>query len=288
MKLLRDPLLHFITLGAVLFGIYALASGLLQRDDARRIEIGPSQVEFLTGTFERQWGRPPTPQELGGLIDSRVREEVLYREALAVGLDRDDTVVRRRMVQKIEMLTQDLALLADPTEAELRSYFEERREDYRIPPHLSFSHVYFNADRRGDSVEDDAWRVLAELRAEAPTPHRAPERGDATMIDSDYVQARPDEVRRLFGERFAEALFELEPGWQGPVVSGYGLHLVYVGERIESRVPEFQEVRDRLVDDFNRVRRERAADALYESLAERYEVTIDKNVVAAPTLSDGE
>ena len=114
MKLLRDPLLHFVILGAALFGVYAQVTGLVSSGDVRRIEIDPPQIEFLAGAFERQWGRPPTPQELRGLIDSRVREEVLYREALAVGLDRDDVVVRRRMVQKMEFLTQDLALLADP------------------------------------------------------------------------------------------------------------------------------------------------------------------------------
>jgi hypothetical protein len=288
MKLLRDPLLHFVVLGAVLFAVYALVTGLFTSDEVRRIEIDQPQIEFLAGTFQRQWGRPPTAQELRGLVDARVREEVLYREALAVGLDRDDTVVRRRMVQKIEMLTQDLALLADPTDEELEAYFEEHRGDYRIPPRLSFSQVYFNADRRGASVEEDALRVLEELRTENPTPQRAPERGDATMIDSDYALASPYEVKRLFGGHFAEALFELEPGWQGPVVSGYGLHLVYVGEREESRLPEFETIRERLIDDFNRVRRDRASDALYESLAGRYEVVIDGELVGSSTVSAGE
>jgi hypothetical protein len=279
MRVLRDPLLHFVILGAALFVVYALATGLFSSSDVRRIEIGTPEIEFLASSFERQWGRPPTPEELQGLVESRVREEVLYREALAVGLDRNDVVVRRRMVQKMELLTQDLALLADPTEDELRKFFEEHREDYRIPPRLSFSHVYFNVDRRGAQAEDDARRVLAELRAEAPPPHRAPERGDSTMIEYDFALVSPGEVRRDFGNRFADALFELEPGWQGPVVSGYGLHLVNVGERVEGRILEFEEFRDRLVQDYNRVRRDRASEALYESLAGRYEVVIDGEIV---------
>jgi hypothetical protein len=208
-----------------------------------------------------------------------VREEVLYREALAVGLDRNDVVVRRRMVQKMELLTQDLATLADPTDAELQAFFQERGEDYRIPPRLSFSHVYFNLDRRGNAVEDDARSVLVELRAETPPPLRAPERGDAIMIDDDFAQATPDEVRRIFGNRFAEAVFKLEPGWHGPIVSGYGLHLVNVGERVEGRIPEYGEVRERLVDDFNRRRRDRANEALYKSLAVQYEIIIDGETV---------
>jgi hypothetical protein len=279
MRFLRDPLLHFVILGAALFMIYALASGVFSSGDVRRIEIGPSEIELLAGRFERQWGRAPLPKELRALIEARVREEVLYREALAVGLDRNDVVVRRRMVQKMELMTEDLALLADPTEEELRAFFEEHREEYRIPPRITFSHVYFNTDRRGAAAEEDARRVLAELRAQTPTPDRAPDRGDVTMIGYDYALATPDEVRRVFGTRFAEALFELEPGWQGPVVSGYGIHLVHIGQRVEGRLREFEVVRDRLVEHFNRVRRDRASDALYESLARRYEIVIDGETV---------
>lgn len=282
MKFLRDPLLHFVILGAVFFAIFALVTGFFSSDDARRIEIGAAEVEFLAAGFERQWGRAPTPDEFQGLVGARVREEVLYREALAMGLDRNDVVVRRRMTQKMDLLTQDLALLTDPTEAELRAFFDERREEYRVPPRLSFSHVYFNADRRGEKTEEDALRALAELRRESPQPRRAPERGDVTMIESDYRDVSPAEVRRAFGDRFAEAVFDLEPGWQGPVVSGYGLHLVYVRDREESRLPEFGEVRDRLFENFNRERRNRASEALYESLAGSYEIVIDGEVVPGP------
>jgi hypothetical protein len=186
------------------------------------------------------------------------------------------------MVQKMELLTEDIATLADPTDEQLRAFFEENREDYRVPPRLSFSQVYFNADRRGDAVEEDARRVLADLRAAKPIPTRAPERGDSTMIGYDYTEVTPFEVRRTFGGRFADELFELEPGWQGPVVSGYGLHLVYVGERVEGRIPAFEEVRPRLVDEFNRVRRNRAKDALFESLVASYEVVIDGETVDSP------
>jgi hypothetical protein len=279
MRFLRDPVVHFVILGAALFGVYALVTGVFSSGDVRRIEIGEAEIEFLAGNFQRQWGRAPTPEELQGLVRARVREEILYREALAVGLDRNDVVVRRRMVQKMELLTQDLATLADPTDAELRAFFTERPEDYRIPPRLSFSHVYFNEDRRGASVEEDAREVLAGLLEETPPPDRAPERGDSIMIDDVFARASPDEVRRIFGDRFAEALFQLGPGWQGPIHSGYGLHLVNVGERVEGRIPEYDEIRERLVEDFNRLRRDRANEALYESLAGQYEIIIGGETV---------
>jgi hypothetical protein len=284
MKVLRDPLLHFVILGAALFLVYAVASDLFSSDDSRRIEITASEIELLANAFERQWRRPPTEVELRGLVDSRVREEVLYRAALAVGLDRDDVVVRRRMVQKMELLTQDLALLADPTDDELRTFFEERREDYNVPPRISFSHVYFNADRRGAAAEDDARRLLAEIR-ERGTTRDAAELGDRFMLQHDYALQTPLDVQRLFGEGFADALFEMEPGWHGPVVSGYGIHLVNIGQRVEKRVREYEEIRDRLVIDYNRLRRDRANEALYESLVDGYSVEIDETALKAAALA---
>jgi hypothetical protein len=278
MKLLRDPLTHFVILGALLFAVYALATGLFSSDDVRTIEIGEAEIELLAAGFERQWGRSATPEELGKLVNARVREEVLYREALAVGLDRNDVVVRRRMVQKMELLTQDLALLADPTDAELRAFFAERRDEYRVPPHLDLSHVYFSFDRRGAATESEALELLDELRAGSAPPSEASGRGDPIMLDYDYPGVSPREVRRVFGSDFADEVFDLDLGWHGPIVSGFGLHLVHVGNRVEGRIPEFDEVRERLVDDFNRVRSERAKDALYESLAGRYEIVIDGEI----------
>jgi hypothetical protein len=204
-----------------------------------------------------------------------VREEILYREALAVGLDRNDLVVRRRMVQKMELLTQDLASLADPTDDELRAFFAENVDDYRIPPRLSFHQVYFNVDRRGAAAERDARRLLAELRAREPTPRRAPERGDSSLLGRDYGPVTPDEVRRSFGGDFAETLFALEPGWHGPIASGYGLHLVHVDRRIPERLPPFEEIRERLIVDYDRWRGEEAKQRLYRSLEQRYEIVID-------------
>jgi hypothetical protein len=279
MKLLREPLFHFVALGAVLYGIYAVTSDRIAADESRTIRITASDIELLTATFSRQWQRPPTEGELRNLIDSRVREEVLYREALAAGLDNNDVVVRRRMVQKMDFLSQDLALLTDPTDQELQTFFQEHKEEYRIPPRLSFSHVYFNSDRRGPVVEDDARRVLAEITTRTPSPQRAPERGDRFMLGHEFINRSTAEIEREFGSRFAEALFEMEPGWHGPIVSGYGLHLVFIDDRVEGRIPDYTEVRDRLVMDFNRMRSERAKNALFEGLLEKYDIEIDDKIV---------
>lgn len=279
MKFLREPLVQFAILGGVLFAVYAFASDAFEADDARRIEMNEAEIAFLAANWQRQWQRPPLEEELRALVDGRVREEVLYREALAVGLDQNDIVVRRRMVQKMEMLSQDLALLADPTDAELQAFFDERKEEFRVPPRLSFSHIYFNVDSRGQTVEDDARRVLAELRSRTPEPQRAPELGDRFMLPYDYSLRTPLEVQQQFGSYFAEEVFKLGPGWQGPVASGYGVHLVYVGDRVEARVPELAEVRDRVVNDFNRDRAQRANTVLYEGLRTNYDVVVDEEAL---------
>jgi hypothetical protein len=287
MRLLREPLVHFVALGAVLFLVYVVASDVFTSDASRRIEMTASEIQLLAETWQRQWQRPPTEDELRGLVQARVREEVLYREALAVGLDQNDVVVRRRMVQKMELLSQDLALLADPTDQELQAFFQERQEEYRIPPRLSFSHVYFNPDRRGATVEEDARRALARLEAMDPQPPNAPDMGDRFMLRYDYALLTPLEVRQQFGAVFAEALFELEPGWQGPIVSGYGLHLANVRERVDSRIPEYAEIRDRLVTDYNRMRSERAKEALVDGLSADYAVEIDEEALQRAVLRVG-
>jgi len=286
MNPLREPLFHFVALGAMLFLVYAIASDIFSSGATRRIEIADSEIGFIATSWKRQWGRSPTEKELRALVESRVREEVLYREALAVGLDQNDLVVRRRMVQKMELLSQDLALLADPTDDQLRSFFEEHREDYRVPPRISFSHVFFSTDRRGPATEGEARRVLAEIRAESPPPRRAPERGDPFMLQHDHPLRTPLDVQKLFGSGFAEALFQLEPGWHGPLASGYGSHLVNVGERLESRIPDYRDIRDRLLADYNRMRRDRANELLYESLVSRYQVEIDEEAVRRAALVD--
>jgi hypothetical protein len=243
------------------------------------IEINASDIELLAGTFERQWRRPPTAEELKNLVENRVREEVMYREALAMGLDQNDVVVRRRMMQKMNLLSQDLAVLVDPTDAELEDYLREHEDRYRIPPRLTFTHVYFNPDRRGPAVARDARRLLADLREQSAGPEIAPELGDRFMLGQEFDRASRMDVGRQFGQRFADSLFSMDPGWQGPVTSGYGLHLVNIVARYEGRVPAVGEVRAELVRDYNRDRSDRVREQLYESLRGRFEVRIDESAL---------
>lgn len=218
-------------------------------------------------------------------MDAYIREEVLYREALSVGLDRDDQVIRRRLVQKLEFITEDLASQVQPSEVELQTFFQENVERYRVPERRSFQHVYFNLDRRGASAEQDAELVLERLRAESPYISQAIVLGDRFMLQYEYRDLGEQEVARSFGSRFATDLFDAEPGeWQGPVLSGYGLHLVQVTSLTEGRVPDLSEVRDAVLLDYGTDARDRASQLLYDNLRIQYDIEIDEEAIRARAL----
>jgi len=269
---LRQPLFQFLVLGLILFGLYVVF-GEKEEAESKEIVISSPQIELLASMWEKQWRRPPTPQELNGLVQSFIREEVLYREALAMGLDRDDMVVRRRLAQKIEFLAQDLATQGEPGDAELRTFYQENAEVFEVPATVTFSHVYLNLDTRGEDAFEDAERILAELRSGADPAQQ----GDRFMLQSRYADLAQQGVARNFGSQFAEDVFELTPGdWEGPVQSGYGLHLVRVEGRAEAYLSPFEEVRLRVRDEFISNRRREVDDLFFERLREGYTITIEE------------
>ncbi len=272
-SLLRAPLLHFIVLGIVLAAIYVRFSEPPNSAESKRIVVSAQQIELLSSLWEKQWRRPPTPQELDGLIESFVREEVLYRQALALGLDRDDTVVRRRLAQKIEFLAQDLATQAEPSDLELRRFFEEHPEIFEEPARITFRHVYINVDKHGGESWEVAEQVLARLRADGDPDSL----GDRFMLQRDYLRKSPAEVARHFGSAFAQQVFQIAPGeWQGPIQSGYGLHLVLVEGVEDGFLPSLEEVRGSVRDEYLSFRRREVDELFYNKLREGYEIVIER------------
>ena len=271
MRLLREPLVHFLLVGALLFAADAALPDPAEPSD-QVIRISEAEVARLRTQWTSQYRRPPSPAELQGLVDARVREEVLFREALAMGLDQDDGIIRRRLAQKLEFLIEDLAAAREPTEAELGAFFEAQRERYRLPPRISFSHVYFSPDR---GAEGEASLVLASLRPESP-PVAAAARGDRFMMGESYREQSPMDVEAIFGGNFVEALLDLAPGvWSGPIASAYGWHLVRIEGRSDPRLPAFAEVVARVRDDWSYEQRQQANEAVIEQLRSRYEVMIE-------------
>ena len=286
-SLLREPLVHFLLIGAALFLFFAWSGGS-GGVGSRRIVIGPGQVEHLAVGFARTWRRPPTQQELKGLVDDYVREELATRQARSMGLDRGDTVIRRRLRQKLEFLVEDAAEAVPPTDVELQAWLDAHPETYRQGPQLAFRQVFLSPDRRGDSTEADAEQLLRQL--ELLGPDADVERlGDSIMLPVEFELAPLTVASRMFGSDFASRLAELEQGrWVGPVTSGYGLHLVLVGERIEGRSPELDDVRDAVARDLLTSQRKEQLESMYERLLETYDVVIDMpDPETAPTNAEG-
>lgn len=287
-RVLREPLLHFLLIGAAIFGFYSLISVQSVGVNPDRIVVSSGDIQRLAGLWEKRWQRPPTAEELEGLIGEYVREEVLYREALALGLDRDDTVIRRLLRQKFEFVTQDLAVAPEPDAAALSAFYQANRERYRKPARLSFSQIFFNLDRRGAAGEQDARLVLASLR-DAPDDKGLAGLGDGTMLDQTYRNMSVDEIDLHFGSDFSAALSQLEPGvWSGPIRSGYGLHLVRVNSRSAGEVLALADIEDRVRTDWAYEQRQQANEAIYRQLLARYEVIVEgANGGAAPPVSSG-
>lgn len=270
---LREPLIHFLLLGAAIFFAYDFLAGASRAPD--EIVVSHGQQENLLNTFGRTWRRPPTPAEYQGLLQDYIREEIAYRESLSMGLDQNDIVIRRRLRQKLELLAEDVASLAAPTDAQLEAYLGAHAEDFAIEPRLTLRQIYFSRDRRGDKAEQDARQLLQRIATDGPADEFE-QLGDPLPLPARLQGARESEVARLFGQQFTDGLQGLQPGrWSGPVESGFGLHLVFIESREAGRTPELAEVRDAVQREWLSRQRREAIDGLYRKLAEKYTIEIE-------------
>ena len=282
---LREPLVHFLAIGIGLFAVFALVNDSQPSETDTRIVVTDSDADWLIQDFARTWDRQPSATEVDHLIEEHIREEVYFREALALGLDTDDQVIRRWLVQKMQFLSEDIAMLSDSSDEVVRAFYEEHLEDYHLPPRLTFSHIYFSSDQRGEETTRDAERIRVALNALPEPPVRAPDRGDRFILELDYESVTPVEIGRLFGPDFGERLSDLGVGtWSGPITSGFGLHLVRIDVREEGYLPPFEEVGERVRLDFVNDRRLAMNEDFYETLRERYtvEITINPARLARP------
>ena len=274
-KLFKDPLLHFLLIGAALFLVFGLIKGPAGNEE-NRIVITRGDIDALQANFVRTWQRPPTENELQGLIEDRVQDEIAVREAAAMGLDQDDAVIRRRLRMKMELLMEDIAGLSPPSEDELEAFLQKHRDLFRQEAQVSFKHVYLNSDKRGAGVENDARNMLPILSAVGPDAD--PESfSDPNMLPKEFSFSYARDIERLFGAAFANGILEVEPGnWAGPVMSSYGLHLVFVRQRIEGRDPELAEVREEVEREWTAKRRREFKEETYQKLREHYTVVIEE------------
>jgi hypothetical protein len=282
-RLLREPLLHFLLLGAALF---VLLRGPSAPPEARRIVVTARDVEHLTSMFMRTWQRAPTATEIDELVEEHVRSEVFYREGLALGLDADDLVVRQRMRQKMEALAEDAALKNPPGEAELHAYYESHPDAFRAAPRLSLRQVFLDPVRRGGALQSDAAAMLQTLqRSQGVAPATL---GDASLFAPEYSDLSVRDVARIFGETFAAAVDSIPlQRWSGPFRSHLGAHLVYVSDRRQAELPPFAEAREAVAREVGRRRREAAVQDLYRTLRRRYDVELPPPSPAPVARRDG-
>jgi hypothetical protein len=266
-------LLHFLVLGAALFGLFNLV-GNKDAEKPTKIVVSASHLANLTDRFARTWRRSPSEQELKGLVEDYVRDEIFYREGRAAGLDRDDVVIRRRVRQKMEFLAEDMAA-ADPKEEQLVAFLASNPERFRTKDRVTFRQLFLSATRRSNSLDGDA-REIAKTLAATNAPVNLAAIGDPFLVGEEFRDMSHSDLERIFGDRFAKQLAAVEPGrWQGPIPSSYGMHFVFVDERTNGSLPPLDTVRDAVQREWLNARRVEAEERLYRTLRDRYQIVVE-------------
>lgn len=278
-NLWREPIVHFLIIGAMLFLVFGLFNNTTGPQTGR-IVVTQGQIDFLKANFIRTWKRSPTDKEMQGIIEGYLRNEIFYQEALAMGLDKGDAVIRQRLKQKLEIMSDDLAGMTIPTDEELNQFLKAHPERFIIEPQVAFYHVFVSYDQRVFSARDEAIRLLAQLsqQGNATNPDTLPDTiGDSLMLPKSFDLSSASVVARFFGESFSRDVMKIKPGqWAGPIESGYGLHLVWVREHVQGRLPELSEIRKAVEHEWSVVHKKELKDNLYKKLREKYTISFEQ------------
>ncbi len=277
-RLIREPLVQFLLAGIAIFAIYELVGS--QSEPTRdRIVVTDGRVQQLALVFAKTWQRPPSPQEMRGLIDAFVKEEIYYREAIKLGLDRDDTLIRRRMQQKMEFLSEPSDDRLTASDAALQSFYDANQADFLIEPKVEFQQILIDPEEDGEPAEVRAEQLLEQLR-DSSQDIDASELGDATLLPYATRLSSLTSIGNGFGEDFAKKLATLPVDeWTGPIKSPFGLHLVHITDRREERLPPLNEVRKAVVQKWRTQERDRFQQDEYDRLRANYEVVVPLNEI---------
>lgn len=271
-RLLREPLLHFLLIGGGIFVAYMLFNG--DGWNTNRIIITASKINQMTEVFVKTRQRPPNADEIKAMIDDYVKEELYVRQALALGLDQDDTVIRRRLRQKMEFLGNAEAENMVPTDAELQAYLDSHLQSFEIEPQIAMEQVFLSSERHVGTIEADAAALLATLRSKPDTDVSTI--GDPTMLPSSLPLTRLASVADTYGPEVSEAARKAPLGqWLGPAQSGFGFHLIRVTERLPGRIPSLAEVRDAVRAEWTQAKRREVEDRQLADMLQSVEVVIE-------------
>jgi len=276
LRVLREPLVHFLAIGLVLFIVYSLIhrgpSGI---EPAHEIALTFDDLRTMDLYFESQWHRQPTSQEFNAMVENRIQEEILYREGLALGLDKDDTIVKRRMAQKLQFLAEDVATAHEPSTGELQTWFASNAGKFALPSRITFRHLFFSFDKRGQNAQADATGALPKLAGAPENTPLGATLADPFMFEDYYAERTPLDLAKEFGPTFATGVFKLQPHlWQGPIESGFGWHLVFVDSIIAGRVPAFEEIEPDVKTAWLGYQKEKAWREAYARMRARYTVLL--------------
>lgn len=273
---LHEPLLHFLLLGGLMFAAWNYwAPDPAAEPAASEIRLTPDDVLAMWTFFNSQWQRDPTAEEFARMVENKVQEEVLYREAVAMGLDKDDTIVKRRMAQKLQFLAEDVAAAYEPDDAELEAWYAVNADKFALPGRINFRQLYFSPDQRGQQAHEAAQTALGALAGQPVDSALAASLGDAFMLQNYYADRTPEQVAKEFGPVFAQALFRAETGsWQGPLESGFGWHLVFVDSYVPGRQPAFAEVASEVKTAWLAQQKETAWRKAYDEMRGKYTVLL--------------
>ena len=269
LRIIREPISLFVILGLLLFIVYNRTTTYYDQKN-KQITVTEAQVQLLKETFAKTWNREPTEEELEAQIENLIKDEIYYKEAVDLGLDRSDIAVKRRLRQIMEMMMDDMATVY-PSEDQLKTYLSENQDKFRRDPYISFRHIYFSSENRETALD-----ILGKLKDTLPVDERSFD--GLALIPNEFSEESYRSVERLFGKSFTEEVFTLKPGiWQGPVESAYGYHLVYISELTEGFVPELSEIWDEVEREWSVEKRTQVKDQQYQKIRERYTISFVEN-----------
>jgi peptidyl-prolyl cis-trans isomerase C len=282
-KMAREPLLHFLLIGAGIYGLYGLLAVDETGSDERIVTVTSGEIQSLTDQWLKTRMRPPTKLELTGVINDHARTRVLYREAVAMGLDKNDLVHERRLARKLESMAKSMITPGEPSDAALIDWYAANIDGFKQSDLYTITQIFFDPNKRERTTLDDAKATLDKLNSLEHMPSDLGAYGDRIMLKNYYPKLSQNELGKLFGTPFAEQIVKLEPGaWQGPIQSGYGAHLVVLNEVILVPPPAFEEVKETVKDQWMAQQVNELSERFIEGLLSRYEIVIEKTEAPIP------
>ena len=271
----REPALHFLLIGLALFLVHSWVQKGARENDPKTVSVDEAKLDVLRADFRRQFNRPPNPGEDSLLLAEKAQDEILFREALEMGLDEGDEIIRRRLILKMEFFMEDIPGLEPPSDAELEAFLKANPDRYRIPAQAAFTHLFFNASRHGPQTGKYAARILSRLRRGSLTAEAAADHADPFIVETPPGAMAETEIAKAFGPEFARLVFVTDTGsWQGPIPSAYGKHLVLIRERRDGKAMDLAEAKPKLVSDLSEMKKARARAEFLEELRRKYSVEI--------------